>query len=208
MSDVLLNLYREFNITLANAGLEYVTEFINLAFLILLTLLYTFFIWKLYQFMAAKNFLGKYFDKLEQLENSISAKLIYFFEYIIISPFLIFFWFIIFSIFLLLLTDIEDVTLILIIATVIISATRMASYINNDLAKEIAKLLPFTLLAIAITNPNFLNVERVLGRVAEIPSIFDFMWLYLLLIFLIEIIMRFFEFLFSFFGLKEVETEE
>ena len=203
----LFNLYNEFNNTLINAGLGYVAEFVNLTLLILLAFLYALFVWKLYEIMSAKNFLGKYFDNLARTNNSMSAKFIYFIEYIIISPFIIFIWFIAFAIFVLLLTDIQDITTILIGITIIICATRMSSYISRELAKEIAKVLPFTLLAIAITNPEFFNIERVFERIGEISSIFSSMWFYLLLIFLLEVFLRFFGFLFSLFGIEEIGEE-
>lgn len=194
--------------SLVDANLAYMADFISLALLILLVFLYALFVWKLYQFVATKNFLGKYFDKITQAQDSISVKLIYLLEYLIISPFLIFFWFIAFSIFILLLTNVsitEGISTILIIATIIVAVTRMASYYNEDLAKEISKILPFTLLAIAITNPNFFNIERVLTRIGAINLIFKGMLFYLILIFILEAILRFFSFLLSLFGLEEID---
>jgi len=200
----LLEIYSEFNITLANAGLEYIAEFVNLALLILLTFLYVLFVWKLYDIISTKNFLGKYFDNLARTNNSVSSKLVYFIEYIIISPFIIFFWFIAFAIFVLLLTNIQEITTILIIVTIIVATIRMTAYVNKELSKEIAKILPFTLLAIAISTLNFFNIERIFERIGEISSIFSSMWFYLLLIFLIEVILRFFGFIFALFGLEEI----
>jgi len=203
----LLNVYAEFNDALTNAGLNYVAEFVNLALLILLAFLYALFVWKLYETIATKNFLGKYFDNLVKSNNSMSVKLTYFLEYIIISPFLIFFWFIAFAIFVLLLTSIQEITTILIIVTIIVATIRMTAYVNRELSKEIAKILPFTLLAIAITTPEFFNIERIFERIGEISSIFSSIWFYLLLIFLLEVFLRFFGFIFSLFGLEEIGEE-
>jgi len=182
--------------------------FIDLMLLILFVFLYVLFVWKLHKFIATKNFLGKYFDKLVQSQNSFIIKLIYFIEYIIISPFLIFFWFLVFSIFLVLLTNIEKVTTLLIISTIIVATIRMTSYYNEDLSRELAKILPFTLVTISIINPDFFNIERILERLAFIPSIFEGMLFYLLFIIILEVILRFFGFLFSLFGLEEEEVVE
>lgn len=193
---------------LVDSNLAYMADFINIALLILFVFLYALFVWKLYKFIATKNFLGKYFDKITKSQNSISIKLIHFLEYIIISPFLVFFWFIAFSIFILLLTNIsitDGISTILIIATIIVATTRMSAYYNEELAQEIAKILPFTLLAIAIINPDFLNIERVLTRLGGITLIFKGMLFYFLLIFILETILRFFSFLLSLFGLEEIE---
>jgi len=199
----LIELHTEF----INSIPSYIGDFINLILLILLVFLYALFVWKLYKFIATKNFLGVYFDRLSQSHDSITTKLIYFAEYIIISPFLIFFWFIVFSIFITLLTKITDVGVLLIISTMIVATIRMASYYNEDLSREISKILPFTLLAIAIITPEFFSIERVLKRLEFLPSIFSGMLFYLLFIIILEAILRFFGFIFSLFGLEE-EVEE
>jgi len=182
--------------------------FIDLMLLILLAFLYGLFVWKLHRFISTKNFLGKYFDKLSQSHDSSITKIIYFVEYIIISPFLIFFWFLAFSIFIILLTEIVEPKTLLVISTMTVATIRMTSYYNEELSREIAKILPFTLLAISITNPSFFSVERVLERLAFIPSIFDGMLFYFIFIVILEVILRFFGFLFSLFGIEEEVFEE
>jgi len=177
--------------------------FIDLMLLILLVFLYSLFVWKLHRFIATKNFLGEYFDKLVHSQNEFTTKLIYLVEYLIISPFLIFFWFLIFSIFITLLTDITETQTLLIIATITVAIIRMTSYYNEDISQEISKILPFTLLAISITNPEFFSIERVLSRLETIPLIFNEMLFYLLFIIILEAVLRFFGFLFSLFGLEE-----
>ncbi len=177
--------------------------FIDLMLLILLGFLYALFIWKLHRFVATKNFLGKYFEKITQSSNEFTTKLIYLIEYLIISPFLIFFWFLIFSSFLILLTEIQEIKVILIISTIVIATTRMSSYYNEELAREIAKILPFTMLAISIINPTFFNIERVLRRLDLLPLIFNEMFFYLLFIIILEAILRFFGFIFTLFDLEE-----
>ena len=184
-----------------------VAVFIDLMLLIILAFLYGLFIWKLHKFISTKNFLGKYFDSLTQSHHEFTTRLIYFVEYIIISPFLIFFWFLAFSIFITLLTEITEVTTLLIISTMIVATIRMTAYYNEDLSRDIAKILPFTLLAIAITNPTFFSVERVIERLGVIPSIFSGMLFYFLFIIILEAILRFFGFIFSLFGIEEEIVE-
>jgi hypothetical protein len=67
-------------------------------------------------------------------------------------------------------------------------------------------MLPFTLLVIAMTNGNFFNIERVLSQLSQIPIFLDSFLMYLVFIFLLEIVLRFLGFLFSLFGLEE-ETD-
>ncbi|MCK4647682.1 hypothetical protein KAT24_02015 [Candidatus Pacearchaeota archaeon] len=186
-------------------------NFVNLFFLMILVFLYSFFIWKFYRFIAKKNIFGFDLNKYNKSSHPFLAKLFaggfYFLEYIIILPFIIFFWFTIFTFFLILLTDSLEVGALLTVAAIIVAVVRLSCYYKEDLAKDLAKLLPFTLLAIALLNQNFFNFERILSHFSALPSFFNKIIIYLVFIIGLEIILRFFDFIFSLFGLEEVGEE-
>ena len=186
-------------------------NFFNFLILVLLVVVYCIFIWKFYKFIAKKNILGLNLNKYNKSEHPFLTKLfagsLYFIEYIIILPFLIFFGFVVFSFFLMFLTELEIQTLLLVSAT-IVAAIRMTAYYKEGLSKDVAKLLPFTLLAVSILNPNFFNIERIFTHFSEIPNFFGNIAYYLIFIIIIEIILRFFDFIFSLFGLEEEKIEE
>ncbi len=186
-------------------------NFFNFLILVLLVVVYCIFIWKFYKFIAKKNILGLDLNKYNKSEHPLFTKLLagalYFAEYIIILPFLIFFWFVVFTFFLMFLTDLEISTLLIVSAT-IIAAIRITSYYKEDLSKDVAKLLPFTLLAVSILTPNFFNIERIFTHFTNLPNFFGNIAYYLLFIIVIEIILRFFDFIFSLFGLEEEKIEE
>ena len=124
-------------------------------------------------------------------------------------PFLIFFWFSIFTLFLIFLTENLEISSLLLISAVIISTIRMTSYYKEDLAKDLAKLIPFTLLAVSILNPKFFSIERIFNQFAELPNFFNEIFIYLIFIIILEMILRFFDFIFSLFELeKEKEVKE
>lgn len=189
-------------------------SFINLFLLVLLIFIYSLFIWKFYKFIAEKNIFGLHLNKYNKSEHPLFTKLVagglYFVEYIIILPFLIFFWFAIFTFFLIILTEEGEVGTILLISAVVIAAIRMAAYYQRSLAEEIAKILPFTLLAISVLNPVFFSKEfivRITSRLGEVSTFFSEIIGYLLFIIVLEIILRLFEFLFSLFGIDEEEIK-
>lgn len=205
----LVGLYKEFIIFLPSP----LGEFFNLLILVLLIVLYSIFIWKFYRFISTKNFLGLNLNKYNKSQNPFFTKLLagalYFLEYIIILPFLIFFWFSIFTFFLIILTTTKEISQILIISAVVIAAIRMTAYYKEDLSQEIAKFLPLTLLAIAVLNPNTFSeaqyIERIISHISQIPNFLNQIGYYLGFIIILEIILRFFDFIFSLFGLEEVE---
>lgn len=186
--------------------------FVNLFLIVLLIFAYSVFIWKFYKFIATKNILGLNLNKYNKSQHPFVTKLfaggLYFIEYIIILPFIIFFWYTIFSIFLILLTENLPVSAILIISAAIISSVRMASYYKEDLAKDLAKLIPFTLLAVSIVNWGVFNFERILESLQQIPAFFNNIVTYLIFIILLEIILRSFDFMFSLFGIEEETVGE
>ena len=85
----------------------------------------------------------------------------------------------------------------------------MTSYYKEDLARELAKMLPFNLLAIAMLTQGIFNFERIIGNFSQLSVFFNEIIIYLLFIVFLEIIMRFFDFIFSLLGLeKEGEEKE
>lgn len=190
-------------------------QFIGLFLLVILITIYAIFIWKFYRFIGTKNILGLNLNKYNTSKHPIFEKLFaggfYLLEYLIILPFLIFFWFGIFSLFLIFLTEGLEIGTLLIISAGIIGAIRMTSYIpkyGQNLAKEIAKLLPFTLLAISITKPGFFDIQRIIGDLSRLPNLFSNIIIYLLFITLLEVILRIFDFIFSFFGVEDIPKIE
>ena len=182
--------------------------FFNFFFLALLIFLYSTFIWKLHIFISKKNILSLDLNKYNTVEHPTVAKIVagalYFLEYIIILPFLIFFWFSIFGVALTIFTYLQIGT-ILVVSTVIVAAIRITAYSNEAIAKEVAKLLPLNLLAISLLVPGFFELERILNNLNQIPSFLSQILYYLGFIILLEIILRFFDFIFSMFGLEGEE---
>ena len=188
--------------------------FINLFLLVLLIVIYAVFIWKLYRFIATKNIfhfnLAQYNKAGHPFIMKLFATFLYLAEYILLIPFIIFVWFAIFTVFLILLTESLGLQEILMVAVTIIAAIRVTCYIpkyGENLAREIAKLLPFTLLAISLLNPNFFSFERVLGHFSQVGAYFSLIFNYLIFIAVLEVVLRFFDFLFSIVGLNEEEEK-
>jgi hypothetical protein len=187
-------------------------NFINLFLLVLLVVAYSVFIWKLYRFVAKKNLLDLNLNQYNKSEHPTFSKIVasgfYLLEYVVILPFLIFFWFAFFTFFLILLTEGLDVPTILIVSATIIAAIRMTAYYSEDLSRDLAKMLPFTLLALAITKSGFFEFERVISHLSSIPEFFSSIFIYLAFIASLEIILRLFDFIFIALGVADTGEEE
>jgi len=152
--------------------------YVQLIILTFSLFIYAVFVWKFYKTLSKRDIFKIDWEKynLPQVKHKTLKKvfstLAYIFKYGFIFPFYIFFWFLILSLFLLIMTENIQLSNILLTSIIIVSATRVTSYYKEELAVDLAKLIPFALLAISFTNPNFFSVETILIRISELP----FLW--------------------------------
>ena len=183
--------------------------FINLLFPTVIIAIYVVFVWKLHIFISTKNILRLNLNKYNRTSHPLLAKmvagLLYFLEYIIILPILIFFWFMIFAILLIFIAKDMEPGSIIFLAAITIAVLRVVSYIpkyGESASAETAKIIPFTLLAIGLTEPLFFNSEEILARVSDIPQLFQGISSYIFFIVAIELILRSLTFVVSMFEKK------
>ena len=148
--------------------------------LLLLTVgmfIYAIFVWYFYRSLSKRDLfkldLEKYRFSTAKHKNlqKVGDIIIYFLKYGLIFPVLIAVWFLILSFFLLVLTKEMAVEQILMLSIIVVSASRIASYYKEDLASDLAKLVPFAILAIMISDPNFFVVETAVSRLSEITNV-------------------------------------
>ncbi len=208
ISSIVVGLYQSFLEILP----EWMQIFVNLFLLVLVVVIYAIFIWKFYRFISKKNILELNLNQYNKFERpgtiKLMAGLFYFLEYIVILPFLIFFWFGVFTLFLIFLTEGLDVQTLLVLSAVIIGAVRMTAYYKEDVSKEVAKLLPYTLLAVSMTKVNFIHFGTILGNLSQIPSFYNNIIYYLAFIIVLEIVLRAFDIIISLFNLEVVQVTE
>lgn len=186
-------------------------NFMNFFLIVFFILVYSIFIWKFHEFISKKNFLGlnlnKYNRAVHPVLDKFLASVLFLIEYLLILPILVFFWFAVLALFLILLTDGISVSTILLISATIVATIRMIAYYRADLAREIAKLFPLTLLAVAITTPGFFDLQRIFLNFSAIPSFFQNIVWYLLFIIIIEFILRGLDLLFTLIGAEDGEEK-
>lgn len=178
-----------------NAVPEDYRGLVNLGFYTIFIAIYAIFIWKFYKFLASREILALNLRQYNHSEHpgieKFLAVVLFTIEYIVILPFLVLFWFTILSLFLLLLSNAETSThQILLVSAAIIASTRITSYIGEDLAKDLAKILPFTVLATFLLNPLFFDASNLINKFSQIPSLFNNIIFFIVFIFGIEFILR------------------
>lgn len=180
--------------------------------------LYAIFVFFFYRYLAKQNIIGLNLRKYNRSANPGMAKfwgfILYIVEYIIILPIVTTFWFGILSVLLLTLTATEmSVIAVLMITTALIAGVRITAYISEKLSQDLAKMIPFTILAVAITSQNFFQISTYVERFSEIPDLVLLLPQFILFVIGVELIMRSIELIRKFIKYgdeinEEVELEE
>jgi len=158
--------------------------------------IYAIFVWAFYRTLSKRDLFKIDLEKhnLPHVKHKTLGKvgsvIAYILKYGIIFPIYIFLWFLVLSLFLLVLSEEITVNHIILTSVVVVSATRVASYYKEDLSNDMAKLIPFALLAILIINPNFFSIETTIARIAEIPNLWSQIVQFLIFTIVLEWILR------------------
>jgi hypothetical protein len=156
---------------------------------------YSIFIFKFYRFLAKKdiielNLKKKYSRGKHYLTKKFFSIGLYTLEFIILLPVFIFFWFAVLATLLIFLTKGGSVETILLVAMAVVGTVRVTSYYNEDLSKDLAKMLPFALLGVLLIDISFFDLESSLSLVDNITLHLELMMYYLGFIIVLEIIAR------------------
>jgi len=153
--------------------------YLQLLIFVLSLSVYAVFVWKFYKTLSKRDLFKLDLEKynLPEIRHKTLGKIGSVFSYIlkygIVFPLYIFLWFVILSLFLLLLTEEATVSHILLVSISVVSATRVISYYKEDLASDLAKLVPFALLAVSLVDPNFFSIETTIQNLSEVPLLWS-----------------------------------
>ncbi|MEM2160752.1 MAG: hypothetical protein QXN55_07360 [Candidatus Nitrosotenuis sp.] len=140
---------------------------------------YGIFVFHFYQFLAKRDMFSlKIKERLTRQKLKSSGEKIsvtpriaaYIATNIFIFPIVIFLWFLGYSIFIFFLAQEMSVNTVFLVSSSLIIAVRIAAYYNEDISRELAKLLPLVLLGIFLLSPKFFDVDEIIQRLSEIPN--------------------------------------
>jgi len=196
-----------------NQILEFVPEKYRLMaalfIFIVLIALYSIFIFKFYRLIAKKNIISLNLKKYNTAQHPAAVKffaLIFFIiEYVVVMPLLVFVSFFVLALFLVLLSGEQTISQILVVTAAIIGAIRLTSHFNEDLSRDLAKMFPFTVLAIFLLSPNPLGFVTFAEKLTELPAFLSQILYYLVFIVIFETVIRIFSLIFIH---KKTETKD
>jgi hypothetical protein len=157
---------------------------IPLLYLIISIAIYLIIIWHFYRFIAKRDSFT--------IEYSHHPFIVSKLKYFLIFPVCAFLFFIGFSLMLLFLTKNIEIGSILSTSFVIVVAIRIVAYYNEDLSRDVAKMLPFALLGIFLIDPFYFGFEAIMVKINSLPNFFLLCSQFIILIIGVEWSLRFF----------------
>lgn len=139
---------------------------------------YGVFVYNFYRFLSKRDLFNINIEKISKGHFSSSGKkssgapraAAFIATNFFVFPFVIFLWFLGYSSFMFILVQHMPTATIFLVSSSLIIAIRISAYYREDLSRDLAKLLPFALLAIFLFDPQFYSLVDVLQRLSEMPS--------------------------------------
>ena len=149
---------------------------------IIMIAIYSMLIYHFYRYIARR-------DCFKPSERK-HTKTISFLKYGFLFPFVAILFFMGFSFMLIFLTRSYDISHVLYTAFAIVVAIRITAYYTEDLSKDVAKMLPFAILAIFLVDSSYFSIESVTERINALPEHINSILQFLILLILVEWILR------------------
>lgn len=179
-------------------------------FVILLTLT-ALFIWRFYNSLSNRDLvllnLSQYNTSSHPVTSKFFAIVLYLLEYIILAPIMIFIWSAALSIILLMVAKQRSIDEVLIISVAMVGAVRLLAYFKKEIAVDLAKLFPLTILVVFLLEPGSLNITQTISQLAQVPTLLSSLVSFLLVVFVIELFLRVIYTIYDFW-FSEDEAEE
>ncbi len=156
--------------------------------------LYAVFVFKFYRFVAARDMLALNLSRYEESRyrwlRRVLHVVMYLTKYLVLFPAFAFFWFAVLTLILTFLSRDRPITDILLIALATVATIRVTAYYNEDLSRDLAKILPFAVLALFVIDASFFNIRNSLDVLQDANEARETILYYLLFLVVVEFALR------------------
>ncbi len=156
--------------------------------------IYAIIVYNLYRFVATRDIFNLNLRQYSRSEHPFIAKffatILYIIEYLLFFPLFLTVWFVVFSAMFIAISS-QEIGTIFMISMAVVASVRIASYYKQNLARDIAKLVPFALLAVFLIDGGIaFDWANSLELLAQIPSLLDVLLYYFAFVFILELVLR------------------
>ncbi|MFH1316177.1 MAG: hypothetical protein ABII01_01545 [Candidatus Woesearchaeota archaeon] len=172
-----------------------------LFFYIIGIVIYSIFIFKFYKFLAKRDIVELHLDEYSESFVGFVKKffelIFYILEYLVLFPLFAFFWFLVMAGLFLFLSKNQDVGTILLMCMSLVTAVRITAYYNEDLSRDLAKMIPFALLGIFLVDVSFFSFSNSINTALQLPMFWKTALYYLGFFIALELVLRLVEMAYS-----------
>ncbi len=171
--------------------------------------IYAIFIFKFYRFIARKDILQlglSQYSPGEGFLRKFFETILYAIEYLLLFPIFTFFWFLVMSVLFIFVSKNQELQHILLISMALVAVIRISAYFNEDLSKDLAKMLPFALLAVFLIDQSYFSFSDSLKILKNMPSMWKIILYYLLAVIALEFVLRILDSIVNLFSQKDIES--
>jgi hypothetical protein len=150
--------------------------------------IYSVFVYKFYRFLSRRQIM-----KLKLKDREMHAglkKFLHGLEVIFLFPFIVFFWFFVMALLITLISFGQSIESIVYISVAYVSAVRIAAYYNEDLSKDLSKLVPFALLALFLIDASSMTWVNPLDLIGQLFAMGKTLAYYLVFVIALELVLR------------------
>ena len=156
---------------------------------------YAVFIFNFYRFVARRDMFtfdtSRFEDSRYRALRSFWHFIMYVVKYLVVFPLFAFFWFAVLTAMLSFLSEGRLISEILLIALATVSAIRFSAYYDEDLSRDLAKILPFALLALFIIDATFFDFGNSVETLQDVNDYWETIAYYLVFLIGLEFVLRF-----------------
>ena len=128
---------------------------------------YGVFIWHFYRLIAKREIVSITLQKYHTGGKKLTLIIAYFAKYVIVFPLVVTTWFFAYSLFMFFLAPEIDQDFVFLIVISLVVAIRIAAYYKEDLSKDLAKMIPFSLLGIFLVNNTSFTIDQFVDRLDD-----------------------------------------
>lgn len=156
--------------------------------------IYAVFVFKFYRFIAARDMFGFDLSKNDGAKNPVLMDLLhllgYCVKYLVLFPGFAFFWFAVLTLILVILSKDQPLSHILVVSLATVSVIRITAYYNENLSRDLAKILPFAVLGVFLIDASFFNLDASWHMLQELNGYEETIVYYLIALVALEFSLR------------------
>jgi len=111
-------------------------------------------------------------------------------EYVVVFPLATFVWFVVLTVFLYFMSKTASIADMMFISISLVAAIRVCAYFDEDIAGDIAKVVPIAILGVFLTEPTMFSPVIVEQRLAEMATLIGDALPYLVMLIVLEVLLR------------------